>query len=67
MSAFQAHLDQEFQEAVMAGVLSLEEAWLLQDQLLINQSEWVEVPSNLQPQMEKLAFFQARPHSPIRQ
>jgi hypothetical protein len=39
----------------------------MQDALLLSQERWVEVPQQLEPHFNKLAFFQALPgnHLPL--
>jgi hypothetical protein len=55
------------QEAWESGALSFKELWEMQDALLLSQAQWVEVPQQLEPHFNKLAFFQAPPgnHLPL--
>jgi hypothetical protein len=47
------------QEAWESGALSFRELWELQDQMLLSKEEWVEVPPQLEPHLDKLVLFQA--------
>ena len=58
MSASQAHLPDNLLEAVMDGALLLSEAWAIQDQFLLAESEEVEMPEILNPQVSKLLLWQ---------
>ena len=60
MSAAQLWLDEDLNSAVLAGVLSLEQAWLLQDELLIQQSETIRLPMEWLQWVAKLELFQMR-------
>jgi hypothetical protein len=55
------------QEAWESGALSFREAWEMQDQLLLSQEQWSEVPPSLEEHFNKLAFFQSPPanHLPL--
>lgn len=58
MSALQAHLSEDLDQAVLGGALSVTEAWALQDEFLLAESDLVEVPEILEPQVRKLVFWQ---------
>lgn len=58
MSAHQAHLPDNLLEAVMDGALLLSEAWAIQDQFLLSDSPYVEMPEILNPQVGKLLLWQ---------
>ena len=59
MPASQAHLPLELQQAVLEQALSLTEAWAIQDQFLMSNSLWVEMPWELEPQIRKLVLWQS--------
>jgi hypothetical protein len=61
VSAQQFHLYSSLQEAWESGALSFRELWEMQDQLLLSQERWLEVPQQLELHFNKLAFFQAPP------
>ena len=65
--AQQFHLYNSLQEAWESGALSFKEAWEMQDQLLLSQELWSEVPQQLEEHFNKLAFFQSPPanHLPL--
>lgn len=58
MPANQAHLPDNLLQAVMDGALLLSEAWAIQDQFLMSESEEVEMPEILNPQVGKLLLWQ---------
>lgn len=58
MPAFQLYLDQTLEEAVLEGVLSLKEAWLLQDQYLLSEDGTIAVPEELWPAVQRLDLMQ---------
>jgi hypothetical protein len=64
MPAFQMYLDQTLEEAVLAGALSLQEAWLMQDQYLLSMGEVVEIPEELWPLVQRLSLLEAA-HLPM--
>ena len=62
MSESLAQLESWLQEAVLASVASLSEAWLIQDQSLLSTDEWVTLPPSLAPLAQRLSLFEmARP------
>lgn len=58
MSANLACLPDNLLEAVMDGALLLSEAWAIQDQFLLADSPFVEMPEILNPQVGKLLLWQ---------
>ena len=64
MSAFQMYLDPELEQAVLLGVLSLKEAWMLQDEYLMQQSEYLHLPVEFAPLLLRLHLLQW--HNPER-
>jgi hypothetical protein len=42
----------------MDGALSFREAWSIQDEVLLSTKEWVVMPEILEPQLNKLHFYQ---------
>ena len=58
MAAWQIWLDSDLEEAVLAEVLTLEQAWLMQDEMLIQQSECLRLPMEWEPWLAKLELFQ---------
>lgn len=62
MSAQQAFLHWQLQEAVSNQAISSAEAWTFQDLLsLAPPGSEVELPDCLEPMMHRLALFQAKP------
>jgi len=60
MSAQQAHLAGHLQEALDAKVLSLSEAWMLQDVILIAPPGCrVELSAVFEPVIDKMMLFEA--------
>jgi hypothetical protein len=64
MSAFQMYLDPELEQAVLLGAITLAEAWLLQDEYLMQQSEYLELPMEFAPLLLRLHLLQW--HNPER-
>lgn len=65
MSAWEMPLDPDLQEALMAGVLTLQEAWRMQDEILLQGSpELVTLPQELWMAVQKLELFEADPTGP---
>ncbi len=58
MSAHQFYLDSSLEEAWLQGALTFEEAWLLQDQILLQQSEELWLPEELQPLAQRFNLSQ---------
>lgn len=58
MSAYQLYLDSELEEAVLLGALTLAEAWQLQDQFLLQQSEVLVLPREWKPLLDRLQLSQ---------
>lgn len=58
MPAFQTYLSPELERAVLAGVLSIKEAWELQDVWLTSLQPDPPVPEHLWPALDKLDFFE---------
>jgi hypothetical protein len=56
MSAYQIYLDAELEQAVLLGALSSAEAWLVQDQILLQQSEFLYLPKSWQGIWDRLKF-----------
>ncbi len=50
-------LDSKLQRAVLDSALSLSEAWLIQDQLLLSTDEWVRFPPHLEGLAMRLNLF----------
>lgn len=62
MSAQQAFLHWQLQEAVSSQAISLAEAWTFQDLLsLTPPGSEAELPDSLEPMVERLALFQMEP------
>ena len=62
MSAQQAFLHWQLQEAVSSQAISLAEAWTFQDLLSMTPpGSEAELPEQLEPMMHRLSLFQARP------
>lgn len=61
MSAYQLFLDPELESAVLQGALSLAEAWLLQDEYLLQQSDQISVPVEWQPMLLRLHLAEWEP------
>ena len=62
MSAQQAFLHWQLQEAVSSQAISLAEAWTFQDLLsLTPPGNEVDLPEQLHPMVERLSLFQAEP------
>ena len=59
MSAFQMHLEKYLEDAVLAGALTLAEAWQLQDVTMCQLEELQTLPKELSPLAEKLFLFEA--------
>ena len=49
MSAYQMYLDPSLEQAVLQGALSLKEAWLLQDEMLQQDSPLLVLPEEYLP------------------
>lgn len=67
MPAFQMHLSPDLESAVLQGVLTLAEAWSIQDVWLTSLEPDPPMPEHLWPAMDKLDFFEleltdSRPH-----
>ena len=58
MSAYQMYLDPVLEEAVQLGALSLAEAWMLQDEYLLQQSECPELPMEFEPLLLRLHLLE---------
>lgn len=58
MSAELLHLPPPLHQAWMDGALSFREAWAIQDEMLLSTKEWVVMPEILEPQLNKLHFYQ---------
>ena len=58
MGAYQIHLYPELETAVLSGVLTQQEAWLLMDELLTQESEVVLFPMEYGPLLARLEFSQ---------
>ena len=58
MSACQMYLDPTLEEAVLLGALSLAEAWMLQDECLLQQSEYLELPMEFYPLVLRLQLLE---------
>jgi hypothetical protein len=58
MSAYQLYLDSVLEEAVLQQALSLREAWLVQDQMLLQQSERLILPAEWAPMLDRLHLSQ---------
>jgi hypothetical protein len=65
MSANLAYLPDNLQQAVLDGALLLSEAWAIQDQFLLANSPWVEMPEILNPQVGKLLLWQSEPFNSL--
>jgi hypothetical protein len=66
MSAQQAFLHWQLQEAVLSQVISLAEAWEFQDLLsLTPPGSELELPLQLHPAVERLTLFQLEPGSAL--
>jgi hypothetical protein len=61
MSESLTQLEGWLQEAVLGSALSLSEAWLIQDQLLLSTQEWATLPPELAPLAERLSLFEMSP------
>lgn len=57
MSAYLLELDSDLQEMVMAEVLSLQEAWQMQDQMLLQQSEVLHLTEEFVPMLRRMQLF----------
>lgn len=67
MSAWLFPLEQDLQEAVEQGVLTISEAWLLMDDRLMRSllmGESRSLPDRLYPLLEMLFLVQAKPPTP---
>ena len=58
MSESLTQLEGWLQEAVLGSVLSLSEAWLIQDQVLLSTEEWATLPPELEPLAQRLSLFE---------
>ena len=58
MSAQKAWLPEQLQEAVDNQILSLTEAWALADLILLCETDYLELPEILEPQVDRLALWQ---------
>lgn len=58
MSAELLHLPRPLHQAWMDGVLSFQEAWSIQDEMLMSTEEWVVLPEILEPQINKFQLYQ---------
>lgn len=56
--AYQMYLEGWLQESVMSEVLSISEAWSVQDRLLLEWGERIELPPSLWPLMQRLELHQ---------
>ena len=64
MSAQQAFLHWQLQEAVTSQAISLAEAWTFQDLLsLTPPGNEVDLPELLHPMVQRLSLFQAQPEN----
>jgi hypothetical protein len=59
--AYQFLLYDSLQQAWESGALSFKEVWEMQDALLLSEELWTQVPQQLEPHFDKLAFFQSPP------
>ena len=62
MSAYLLELDPDLQRAVESGALSNQEAWLLQDQYLLQESVYLELPESLAEAVHRLQFSLVERH-----
>ena len=58
MSAKEFHLPPPLHQAWMDGALSFQEAWLIQDEMLLSTKDWVLMPESLDPPLSKLHLYQ---------
>lgn len=58
MSAYQMWLYPQLQEAVEAQVLTLEQAWLFQDEVMRQPGELITLPAEWAPWVRNLEFFE---------
>lgn len=56
--ADQAHLPEPLHQAWLDGALTFQEAWSIQDEMLLSTREWVVMPESLDPVLGKLHFYQ---------
>ena len=63
MSALLYPLQEDLHQAWLLGALTFQEAWQLQDQLLLSDptETWVPVSPELAPQVMKLLFLEMSP------
>jgi len=60
MSAYLMHLDSELEAAVFKEALSLAEAWKLQDEYLLQQTEFLQLPQAFLPILRKLQLSEMK-------
>ena len=65
MPAYQLYLEPWLESAVMDEVLSLQEAWLIQDEHLVQMQEEVVMPQELWPALSRLRLWEMPPHGPL--
>ena len=58
MPGYQLHLESWLDEALTAGVLTSQEAWEVQDEMLLSQAEETSMPKRLNLVMERLYLFE---------
>lgn len=58
MSAYQLHLEPWLEEARLEAVVTSQEAWAVQDEILQAQTEFVPMPEHLQPVMQRLHLYE---------
>ena len=58
MSAIRAELEDWLQEAVMAQAVTRQQAWDVQDLMLLSSAELTMAPAHLWPAMERLHLFE---------
>ena len=58
MSAHRASLSPDLEQAMLQGALTFNEAWSIEDQLLLAEQVEVEMPWELEPQLRKLWLYQ---------
>ena len=57
-------LESELEEAVLLGALSLKEAWLIQDQMLLSEDGYLRLPLAWESMVQRLQLVQTdRPDS----
>jgi hypothetical protein len=61
MSAYLMYLDPSLEEAVLMSALTLDEAWEIQDQMLLQQSEYLALPAEWHERMMRWRLAQTEP------